>query len=190
MVHTDQRPTIILLSGYARAGKNTFALGMQDVCDNLIETSIAFSLKEACDEMVYGLNLNYKRENTFFNEEFKAKHRDFLVATGRFARSLNKDVFVNELINRVAYAKTCNVVVTDWRYLNEVNCIREKLTEWRIVTVYIETLGLFAINEEEALSIAEIRRAMACDYEFYFAPNSASAVISTGRNLARELGLG
>ena len=56
MVHNDRRPTIVLLSGYARAGKNTFALGMQDVCDNLIETSIAYSLKEACDFFKLDIN--------------------------------------------------------------------------------------------------------------------------------------
>jgi hypothetical protein len=105
------------------------------------------------------------------------------------ARSLNQDVFIDGLIDRIGHLKNYHVVVPDWRYLNEVNRIRETLTDWRIITVYIETLGNFAINEEEALSIAEMRRAMACDYEFYFAPNSASAIISTGRNLARELGL-
>jgi hypothetical protein len=53
MVQTDQRSTIILLSGYARAGKDTFAMGMQDICDDLISAPIAFTLKEICDDMVF-----------------------------------------------------------------------------------------------------------------------------------------
>jgi len=184
------QPTIILLSGYARAGKDTFARGIEEQAYNVMTTSVAYGLKEISDDYMAGLGLqDDSMTMSFFNETFKSKYREFLVAGGRFARSINKDVFIDQLIERIAPVKNMDVVVTDWRYLNEINKVREMMTDWRIITVYIETLGNFASNEEEALSIAEMRRAMACDYEFYFAPNSEKAIVKTGRDFARELSL-
>ena len=183
------QPTIILLSGYARAGKDTFARGIEEHGYNVMTTSVAYGLKEISDDYMAGLGLQDDSTMSFFNDTFKSKYREFLVAGGRFARSINKDVFIDQLIERIAPVKNMDVVVTDWRYLNEINKIREMMTDWRIITVYIETLGNFASNEEEALSIAEMRRAMACDYEFYFAPNSEKAIVKTGRDFARELSL-
>ena len=182
-------PTIILLSGYARAGKDTFARGIKEQGYNVMTTSVAYGLKEISDDYLAGLGLQNDQTMSFFNDSFKAKYREFLVAGGRFARSINKDIFIDQLIERIDPIKNMDVVVTDWRYINEINKVREMMISWRIITVYIETLGNFASNEEEALSIAEMRRAMACDYEFYFAPDSEKAIVKTGRDFARELSL-
>jgi adenosyl cobinamide kinase/adenosyl cobinamide phosphate guanylyltransferase len=186
------KPTIILLCGYARAGKDTFAEGMIDGSQSLQATSFATALKFAADTYLESLRLAHAEAGrTFWDEKFKIAHRDFLVTAGKFARSIDVDVFANALVNRVAHLETTNIVVTDWRYLNEFNVILRDLGRigWRVVTVWVETIGVFAANEEEALTIAEIRRAMATDYEYFFRPSSKEAVKEMGKDLARNLKL-
>lgn len=186
------KPTIILLCGYARAGKDTFAEGMIEGAQSLEATSFATALKFAADSYLEQLALaNKETGRTFWNEQFKVAHRDFLVTAGKFARSIDVDVFANALVNRVCHLQTTNIVVTDWRYLNEYAVISRELSRigWRVVTVWLETIGTFAANEEEALTIAEIRRAMATDYEYFFRPSSKEAVKEMGKDLARSLQL-
>lgn len=185
------KPTIVLLCGYARAGKDTFALGMSDaVGADLARTSFAFALKEAGDLYLAKLGV-HDPDNSFFSERFKLAHRAFLVEAGRTARAVNPDVFVNALVDRVKDFQKTHVVVTDWRYRNEYEVIQRDLGRagWKVRTVWLETIGTFAANEEEALTIAEIRRNLPFDYEFYFRPNSAEAVYDEGKRFAATLRL-
>jgi hypothetical protein len=98
-------------------------------------------------------------------------------------------VFANRLIDQLQSISTSgkHIVITDWRYLNEYQRVKADLPEYNVVTVWIETIGIFAANEEEALSIAEIRRQMACDYEFYFKQNDASSVEEMGADFAKNV---
>jgi hypothetical protein len=79
--------------------------------------------------------------------------------------------------------------VTDWRYLNEYRRAKELMPDFKVITVYIETAGLLPANEEEAKSIAEIKRELVWDYEFYFSPNSQDAILKQGAHFARTLNL-
>lgn len=185
------KPTIVLLCGYARAGKDTFALGMSKAAEpNLIRTSFAYALKDAGDLYLAKLGV-CDADNSFFSERFKLAHRAFLVEAGRTARAVNQDVFANALVARVAGYENTHVAVTDWRYRNEYEVIRRDLGAigWKVVTVWLETIGTFAANEEEALTIADIRRNLPFDYEFYFRANSPEAVKEEGKRFAATLRL-
>jgi hypothetical protein len=188
-----KKPTIVLLCGYARAGKDTFALGMATAAaPNLVRTSFAYALKEAADIYLAKLNVYCADQGrTFHAEQFKIAHRNFLVEAGRTARSVNQDVFADCLVERVEGYEKTHVAVTDWRYQNEYEVIKRDLGRigWRVVTVWIETIGTFAANEEEALTIAEIRRNLYFEHEFFFRPNSEDAVRAEGHRFASTLGL-
>lgn len=186
-----QKPTIVLLCGYARAGKDTFALGMAEAAaPDLIRTSFAYALKEAADIYLAKLGV-HDDGNSFFSERFKLAHRAFLVEAGRTARAVNVDVFADALVERVATFERTHVAVTDWRYRNEYEVIQRDLGSagWTVRTVWLETIGTFAANEEEALTIADIRRNLPFDYEFYFRPGSAEAVKDEGKRFAATLRL-
>lgn len=192
--------TVILISGYARAGKDTFADGMVSAIGDwkVWKRSFASTLKGAANEYLNNVGL-YDEENglSFNDEEFKVEHRDMLVSLGRFARSIDKDVFASALMRSYATMieavrpNPIHLVVPDWRYLNELVVAKEWAEEngWRVVTVRIDRAGLYPANEEEALSLAEIRREHSCLHEYIFAEGQTEALKAAGRQLAAHLGL-
>jgi len=188
-------PTIILITGYARSGKDTFRNGLFLSGKNtVLLRNFADSLKEACDDFLYNLGLDCKDEKarSFFNERFKVEHRNALVSFGKFARSLDQDVFANKLtdmVNVFTNDSAVTVVVADWRYVNELLVVRKNLPDWRVITIRINTSGLNPANEEEGLSIGQITREVPIDYEYTFAPQSFDFIVSEGKKLAKQLQL-
>ena len=85
--------TIVLLSGYARSGKDTFAEGMIRYSQDIKRIAFADALKDAANDFSINLGLSVN----FHDDTVKATHRETLVALGRFARSIHKDVFVYNL---------------------------------------------------------------------------------------------
>jgi|APGre2960657404_1045060.scaffolds.fasta_scaffold28570_3 hypothetical protein len=190
---------VVLVSGYARAGKNTFAEGMirkaRKFDGLLIETSFAAELKSAANAYLEELD-TLTPSTDFFEESFKNKYRNALVELGRMSRDIDKDIFAKRVANRILdmsdlYGRDVPFVVTDWRYLNEYRFLRDRLEPrgFRVVTVRIDTAGILPSNDEELHSLAEIRRNMAPDKEFVFAPNNRDAIIAEGERFAAELGL-
>jgi hypothetical protein len=192
--------TVILISGFARAGKDTFADGMMSYGGDVFKwkRSFASTLKEAADNYLDNVGLfDCEQGITFSDEEFKVRHRDILVTLGAFARSINKDVFAESLfrtfltMSQAIRPNPMHFIVPDWRYLNEALVGKRWAEEegWRIVTVRIDRAGLQPANMEEAVSLAEIRRQMPCDFEYAFAEGQTDAIKTAGRQLAAHLGL-
>ena len=192
--------TVVLISGYARAGKDTFADGMLSESPDfgIWKRSFASTLKDAANSYLDDCGL-YDEENgaSFNDEEFKIKHRDILVTLGRFARFIDKDVFASKLMKCFASVvdgirpNPFHIIVPDWRYINELRVAKEwaETNGWRVITVRIDRAGLHPANEEEAMSLAEIRRESPCDYEYIFAEGQTEAIKDAGRKLAAQLGL-
>ena len=196
-------PTVVLITGFARSGKDTLAAGIIEGArrSDCAQINFADGLKESANKFLEWVGL-LDDETDFFDDDYKARNRNVLVELGRFARSHDKDIFAKMLCadadefsrskRREETLKDVLVVVSDWRYMNELRVVRERLGDglgWRVVTVRVDTLGVYAANEEEGLSIGEITREHASDYGFVFAPGSAKAVEAEGRYLARTLGL-
>jgi hypothetical protein len=138
-------------------------------------------------------------ENSFYNEEFKVKHRGFLVTAGEFARLLDPDVFARSVIRhcdqRASYCADenidCVVVCSDWRYPNEFYAPFLELTMdgWQIVTIHIESVGVLPANEIEGTTIGQIVREIPISYSFIFSPDSAQVIRDEGKHIARQLGI-
>ena len=179
--------TIVLLSGYARSGKDTFAEGMTRYSVDIKRIAYADALKDAANEYARNLGLSVN----FHEETFKAQHRDTLVAMGRFARSIHRDVFVFNL-TEAANRERGHVVVTDCRYLNETIVTKQIMGEvrgWRVVHLHIETEGVGPANEEEAASIREMLEGTIPDQTYVFKPNSAVTIREVGASVAKHLQL-
>ena len=188
MRRTLQAPqTIVLLSGYARSGKDTFAEGMTRYSVDIKRIAYADALKDAANEYARNLGLSVN----FHEETFKAQHRDTLVAMGRFARSIHRDVFVFNL-TEAANRERGHVVVTDCRYLNETVVTKQLMGEvrgWRVVHLHIETEGVGPANDEEATSIREMLEGVIPDQTYVFKPNSAVTIREVGASVAKHLQL-
>ena len=179
--------TIVLLSGYARSGKDTFAEGMTRYSNAVKRIAYADALKDAANEYARNLGLSVN----FHEETFKAQHRDTLVAMGRFARSIHRDVFVFNL-TEAANRERGHVVVTDCRYLNETIVTKQIMGEvrgWRVVHLHIETEGVGPANDEEATSIREMLEGVIPDQTYVFKPNSAVTIREVGASVAKHLQL-
>ena len=184
-------PTLVLISGFARAGKDTLASGLLEWSTRPAEhINFADALKEAGNHFMDYLGL----EGNFMAEDFKCENRDALVAMGRFARRLDKDVFARHFANWVPVMKHHDsvspetVVCSDWRYINELRVCQDILWEkgWKVRTVYVSTAGVGPANDEELDSIAEIRASHSFDQEYIFKPNARQQIMSEGRILAKS----
>lgn len=189
---------LVLISGFARAGKDTLADAIERWCNKpKRKTSFAEPLKAAGNEFLSALKL----EGDFNNEEFKSKHRAFLVAAGRFARSINIDIFAEMLCERVDdplgdaswnhYTEPTTILVPDWRYVNEWRCCEEMLGcgGWSIRTVYVASEGVEAANSEELASILNLREQLSFDLELTFKMGDKMAFRDAGRILAQKWNL-
>jgi hypothetical protein len=187
-------PTLVLISGFARAGKDTLAEGILEWSRRPSrKTSFAAHLKDAANDFLWSLNI----DADFHNDAFKTKHRDVLVTLGKFARSLNRDIFAENLAHFVPIQMGPDevapetVVVSDWRYINELHVCQSVLWNlgWKVRTVYVATAGIGPANDEELDSICEIKQRHSFDHEFVFAPNSRQCILAEGRHLAKTWNL-
>lgn len=184
-------PTLVLIAGFARAGKDTLATGILEWCRRpASKLNFADALKEGADEFMTYLHLD--RHGSFFNEQFKVEHRDFLVSAGKFARSLNRNVFAEHLANWAPMQEAPDgeiaqtVVCSDLRYSNEIEVCQDILLPlgWRVRTVYVSTAGVYHANDEEFYSILDIRANHRFDQEYIFRPESRQDIVNEGRRLA------
>lgn len=182
-------PTLVLIAGYARAGKDTLASGILEWSKRPSrKTNFADSLKDAANDFLWSLNL----EGNFHNEKFKVENRDFLVAAGRLARSRDVDIFAKNLAYYAPIQQSPDslapetVVCSDLRYSNEIRVCQDILWDlgWRVRTVYVATAGIGPANDEEFRSLCEMREAHTFDQEYVFAQNQRHAIIEEGRRLA------
>ena len=179
--------TIVLLSGYARCGKDTFAEGMIRHSQDIKRIAFADALKDAANDFSINLGLSVN----FHDDTVKATHRETLVALGRFARSIHKDVFVYNL-TEAATRERGHVVVTDTRYINEVVVTKQLMNEvrgWRVIHLHIETEGVGPANDEEAASIREMLEGCIPTLTYVFKPNTAVTLREVGKSVAKHLEL-
>ena len=125
----------------------------------------------------------------------------FLVAAGRFARSINIDIFAEMLCERVddplgdaswnQYTEPTTVLVPDWRYVNEWRCCEEMLgcAGWSIRTVYVASEGVEAANSEELASILNLREQLSFDLELTFKMGDKLAFRDAGQIIAQRWNL-
>ena len=184
--------TIVLITGYARSGKDTLARGMMQVAkesSDIHQLNFADALKNGLNGMLASFD-QLTDESNFFDDRFKSKHRDVMVAAGRFARSLDRNVFANVFCKHIKDYGYSTTICSDWRYLNEFLVVRNDFyATHRIITVRVNTVGIEAANEEEGKSIGEITREIPIDCDYTFMPNSKTHIEAEGRELARRLGL-
>jgi len=198
--HTDPlesifpKRTLVLICGYARAGKDTLGDGILEWSEkNAEKINFADSLKDSANVFLDCLDL----QGDFHDDRFKDTNRRFLVACGTFARDLKPSVFAEIMAQTVAQGYDDDgmpldtVVCTDWRYLNELIVCQKLLIPlgWKVRTVYISTSGISAANPEEANSICEIRDIVRFDQEYHFDTEQRQLIMHEGRMLAKQWSL-
>ena len=135
---------IIGITGYSKVGKDTLCERLQ----NYERHAFADVLKQQVTTMLKQVGI----EVDLWGED-KEKWRDMLVFWGRKMRSIDIDYWVKQLYMRTGQDTEKRICITDVRYPNEVRWIKGK----NGVVLGIERPDFYAVNEEEGMTIREIR---------------------------------
>jgi len=190
--------TLVLISGFARAGKDTIGDGIISGCffSKAVKINFADSLKDSCNNFLQSLNLGGSKspEVNFLQDKFKCKNREFLVQCGRFARSIDVDVFAYAMLDECYICSQTDknsdltFVCTDWRYKNEYDVCKKFCKEngWSLVTVYVQTQNVVASNDEEARSVGQLIRELSFDHIRNFKQDQKGLLGSEGFDIAKS----
>ena len=160
-----KQPTVIIVTGFARTGKDTFADAFAGIVQGSRKVAFADPLKDASNRFLERLNLHGQAD--LRTEHDKTRFRQFLVAGGRMARAINLDVFA-DMAASDAYlnllAGRC-VVISDWRYANELVAVQTKTAPYKVVTVRLRREDTGPANDEECWSMRQIEDTCRIDFD-------------------------
>ena len=166
----NNKPLVFMITGVARAGKDTFAACMMEQFNSNGSRCEVFKfadvLKERANDVLRAMGVFKAGERDFHAEDFKVRNRGLLVELGRTLRGVDKDIFARHLNAQVHlfmdYAPLGVrpvALVSDWRYLNEYTFLAKHL-DAQIVTVEIQRPGYGPANDEEQMSLSDLMVSM------------------------------
>jgi tRNA uridine 5-carbamoylmethylation protein Kti12 len=179
-----RKPTVFLITGYARAGKDTAANAIADFlgCDT---HAFADKLKDSVNR--YFTSLGIEAVNVHETAD-KVRFRELLVAAGRAARSVDRNVFADHvaLDCHLALMRGKCAVVSDWRYANEHERIVAKVGRERVVTIMVNRHACEAANQEEQDSIDEIVARNMVNHSGFFMPGAIASLTDWAIDIANQ----
>jgi hypothetical protein len=178
---------LVLVCGFARAGKDTFARGLKAGASNKVgrfayADQLKCALEFAAEEL--GVEVDYTDDSQ------KAMDRPLFVEFGKAMRRRDKDVFARKLGSAMMLDSLKNMpsrVVTDWRYFNEYEFAKKLCDEraYSLHTVHIVRHGWKAANEEEAINMQEILDNVPIDETIFATSGDEQAVYDHGVRIAK-----
>lgn len=175
---------LIMVCGFARSGKDTFAKGIRAKATDAIRFAYADKLKTALElaaESV-GIQVDYSDDNQ------KALDRPLFVEFGKAMRRRNMEVFANLLESAIINLRPeQSIVVTDWRYLNEYEVAKEFCDKWavKLHTVHVVRHGWKAANEEEEMNLNDILANVPMDETIFATSGDEEGVLLAGIRTAK-----
>ena len=170
MMPKNTKPLVFMITGVARAGKDTFAACLMENFNgngNRCEVfKFADVLKDRANDVLRAMGVFKPGIQDFHNEDFKVKYRGLLVELGRTLRGVDKDIFARHLNAQLHSFFDYSplgvrpiALVSDWRYLNEYTFLASHI-DARFVTVEMQRPGYGPANEEEEWSLKDMMFAM------------------------------
>jgi len=132
--------SIILLRGFSHSGKDYIG---HILCKNYGFTRFAFadSLKKiVADKFGCAISQLHSQEGKLLiceNDEKKRTYRQILIDEALRLRNLDSDIFVKHCCNDIISEDARNIVITDWRYPNELDLIKSKLYKYKVFPVHV-----------------------------------------------------
>lgn len=138
----------VWLSGYAGSGKDATA---SILCEKYGFTRYAFA--DALKDYVAKLH-NFDRKLCDSQEGkktviFNGKTVRQLLITESSAKKRNdKNYFALEVVERIKEDKFCKIVISDWRFLDEINFLRDAFLGWKHLTIRIVRSNIEFLDDE------------------------------------------
>lgn len=147
---------VILVTGYARAGKDTFARGLRACCPSLVRVQFSFPLKRAATAAFAQFGQNVDFTDDAIKEQ--PRYREVLLAIGKAATEVQTGVFAEAALKDVQYFLEAgyNVVLTDWRRPIEYEIIRAGLASMpdvKLRTIHVVQNGQMAQSPWEETNV-------------------------------------
>lgn len=175
---------LVLVCGFARAGKDTFTKGIIAGSKDAKRLAYADNLKYALMQATHALGLHVN----YFDDAEKLQDRDLLVEFGRAMRRRDKDIFARAVVDNLLTLKDGQtLVVSDWRYANEYEVAKQACDKWAVNlhAMQIVRHGWNAANEEEAVNMQEVIDSVPMDETIYATSGDEEAVLMHGIRIAK-----
>lgn len=139
--------SIVLLSGFSQSGKDyignilvnkykykrfAFADSLKEIVSNVFD----------CDIEV--LHSQDGKQQICTNDKLKRTYRQILIDEALHLRNIDPDIFAERCSESIKYYTTnaqYNIVITDWRYSNEVDIIKKNFKEYNVILVKVQRKG-------------------------------------------------
>ena len=182
-----KRPTVFVITGYARTGKDTLGEAIANLIPGTKRVAFADLLKSAGNLFLERLDLHDAAD--LHTDADKARFRDFLVTAGKMARSLDPDVFARSAAHIASHWLTAGrcVVMTDWRYRNELEQVQGRCAPHPVVTVRLHRQDTGPANEEEAFHMSLIEDTCRVDHEAAFKSGETGAIRDLAHTLVSQI---
>ena len=175
---------LVLVCGFARAGKDTFTKGIIAGSKDAKRLAYADNLKYALMQATHALGLHVN----YFDDAEKLQDRDLLVEFGRAMRRRDLNIFARSVVDNLMTLKDGQtLVVSDWRYSNEYDVAKQACDKWAVNlhAVQIVRHGWNAANEEEAVNMQEVIDSVPMDETIYATSGDEEAVLMHGIRIAK-----
>lgn len=147
---------VILVTGYARAGKDTYANGLRSCCPSLIRVQFSAPLKRAAT-LAFD---HFGQAVDFFDDATKEqpRYREVLLAIGKAATDRQTGVFAEAALKDVKYylGQGYSVILSDWRRPIEYEVIRSGLADMpdvKLRAVHVVQTGQMAQSPWEEQNV-------------------------------------
>lgn len=131
---------VILLRGFSHSGKDFIG---NLLCNKYEYTRFAFadSLKN-----IVAKNFNCSVETLHSQEgklqicesdTLKRTYRQILIDEALRLRNINANVFVEHCCQEIKKSSATKIVITDWRYTNEISIIQETFPDFKVYPVHV-----------------------------------------------------
>lgn len=132
--------SIILIRGYSQSGK--------DFVGNILCTKYGYQRFAFADSLKHlvatkyhvGMDVLHSQVGKIqisHEDKQKRTYRQILIDEAREARSIDDNCFAIECCKEIQRCQAKNVVITDWRYPNELKLLRHYFPDYTITTVHL-----------------------------------------------------
>jgi dephospho-CoA kinase len=138
----------VWLSGYAGSGKDATA---SILCEKYGFTRYAFA--DSLKDYVAKLH-NFDRKLCDSQEGKKTvlsngkTVRQLLISESAAKKRDDKNYFAREVAERIKEDKSCKIVISDWRFLEEINFLSDAFLGWKHLTIRVVRPNIECIEDE------------------------------------------
>lgn len=146
---------IILVHGWAYSGKDTFANYLAEK-HGYKKLWFSYPLKNMTS-IKYGidrsvLDTHAGKESIYKNTGLTI--RDILISEACAIRKQDDAFFANKMVEKIKKLDgDSNIVISDWRFLTEINTLKDKLKGYNIKTVHMHRFETPVIRDESEFAL-------------------------------------